>query len=631
MATKELEIQVRLRDLVTKNLTAIQSGFVKLAYRAKQALNSITSSISGLMRWIFSLKGALVGMATTGLVAGFINAAAGMETFRMQLQAVIGDQQRANAVFMELRDFAAKSPVGTEDLIEGYIMLRRIGVENLDVVIKKISEVALVSNRSVTETAQAFVSLEKETLRRLGIEIERTANKAVLSSGEGAKKITIQVNNSVSDIRKALIQIWTKQLPDAMALASNTFKGKMEGLKGSIQLLMADIGELYLPKIKEFVSTLDQFIQKHHNDILAFFSALPEIWDSVFRKLKEKFEIFRIEMSKYAFFNKDGKIDIANLQNVVDEADLREKVRNAQPNKSKYSYEMDTGVKQQEISLLDEISSIFDVHRIKIREKNNEIKKSIDLQSKENIAVSSGTEKVNEYLKKVQDVRKELQEGFSSGKYNFVEKTGFLSGIHRELADVKKAFTDWTAHGRLVVHNLAYGIKDSMAQSFADIIRGTKSVSEAFADMGNRILDVFAQLISEIAVQQSLGFLFGNISGWLPKPSGTGLIGNIFGMANGGVLAGGIKLFASGSPLVDRPTLGFVGEGKYNEAVIPLPDGRRVPVDMRGEQTQGGGNTIIVIQALDGSGIQRVIPQLVSALRKELKTNGSFRSDIKNV
>jgi tape measure domain-containing protein len=60
--------------------------------------------------------------------------------------------------------------------------------------------------------------------------------------------------------------------------------------------------------------------------------------------------------------------------------------------------------------------------------------------------------------------------------------------------------------------------------------------------------------------------------------------------ANGGVAGGGwkpfpVSAFANGG-MVKGPTLGLVGEGKYNEAIVPLPDGRSIPVQMRG----GGGS-----------------------------------------
>ena len=51
--------------------------------------------------------------------------------------------------------------------------------------------------------------------------------------------------------------------------------------------------------------------------------------------------------------------------------------------------------------------------------------------------------------------------------------------------------------------------------------------------------------------------------------------------ANGAVWKGGFQAFASGG-VVNQPTLGLVGEGKYNEAIVPLPDGRSIPVDFRG-------------------------------------------------
>jgi tape measure domain-containing protein len=67
-----------------------------------------------------------------------------------------------------------------------------------------------------------------------------------------------------------------------------------------------------------------------------------------------------------------------------------------------------------------------------------------------------------------------------------------------------------------------------------------------------------------------------------------GGFGKLFG-ANGGVAAGGwkpfpVSAFANGG-VVNGPTLGLVGEGKFNEAIVPLPDGRSIPVKMAGSQS----------------------------------------------
>jgi len=75
-------------------------------------------------------------------------------------------------------------------------------------------------------------------------------------------------------------------------------------------------------------------------------------------------------------------------------------------------------------------------------------------------------------------------------------------------------------------------------------------------------------------------------------------LGSIFGLANGGVLSGGFKAFASGGT-VTKPTLGLVGEGKYNEAIVPLPDGKSIPVIGATGSTE---NNITVNVTIDSDG-----------------------------
>jgi tape measure domain-containing protein len=87
------------------------------------------------------------------------------------------------------------------------------------------------------------------------------------------------------------------------------------------------------------------------------------------------------------------------------------------------------------------------------------------------------------------------------------------------------------------------------------------------------------------SVLMSLGGAVGGFAGFLKG-------------ANGGVAGGGwkpfpVRAFANGG-MVNGPTLGLVGEGKYNEAIVPLPDGRSIPVQMKG----GGGG---LREAMSGS------------------------------
>lgn len=79
-----------------------------------------------------------------------------------------------------------------------------------------------------------------------------------------------------------------------------------------------------------------------------------------------------------------------------------------------------------------------------------------------------------------------------------------------------------------------------------------------------------------------------------------GGIGGIAGLipqsgkaANGAVWKGGFTAFANGG-MVNGPTLGLIGEGRYNEAIVPLPNGRSIPVQFNGRSARdvmGNGNT----------------------------------------
>lgn len=133
------------------------------------------------------------------------------------------------------------------------------------------------------------------------------------------------------------------------------------------------------------------------------------------------------------------------------------------------------------------------------------------------------------------------------------------------------------------------------------LIDGTATAKEVFVDflksIGSALMQAAQQMIAQyIAI--GIARIFAGMGkapgggGGLPGFSMEGQLagGGIFSgagpfqFANGGIAPGGFKAFANGG-VVNGPTLGLVGEGKYNEAIIPLPDGRSVPVKMQGEQS----------------------------------------------
>lgn len=99
---------------------------------------------------------------------------------------------------------------------------------------------------------------------------------------------------------------------------------------------------------------------------------------------------------------------------------------------------------------------------------------------------------------------------------------------------------------------------------------------------------------------QGFGKLFQGIMPLLGKlfTGGLGMLGGFLGFANGGVAKGGFQAYANGG-IATKPTLGLVGEGRYNEAIVPMPNGKAIPVDMKGAGQQ---NNVTVNVSVDSQG-----------------------------
>ena len=121
---------------------------------------------------------------------------------------------------------------------------------------------------------------------------------------------------------------------------------------------------------------------------------------------------------------------------------------------------------------------------------------------------------------------------------------------------------------------------------------------------GTGLLGSVAGIFGNIDLTGALGSVFGTsgVGGWLSGLPST--IAGIFGFANGGVMTdyGPLKLnkYSKGG-IADSPQLALYGEGRKNEAYVPLPDNRSIPVTLNGGA--GGDNVSFNITVNDNSTI----------------------------
>ena len=98
--------------------------------------------------------------------------------------------------------------------------------------------------------------------------------------------------------------------------------------------------------------------------------------------------------------------------------------------------------------------------------------------------------------------------------------------------------------------------------------------------------------------------------------------GPLIPLATGGVVIGGLGRalpvhgYATGGPIVKGPHIAMIGEGRDNEAIVPLPDGRSIPVDMRGG---GGADISFTINAVDACGIDELLVERQDTIRNLIR------------
>lgn len=188
-----------------------------------------------------------------------------------------------------------------------------------------------------------------------------------------------------------------------------------------------------------------------------------------------------------------------------------------------------------------------------------------------------------------------------------------------------------------MLKNSATGIGEAFAQSFSSVLTGAESAKVAlgnfFSNIGKMFADMAAKMLAQWMVMKAVGLVaslfpgapaMGGANYFDPK-TGLGVAGPNFGLANGGVINGTfmpITPFAKGG-MVTGPTLGLVGEGRFNEAVVPLPDGKSIPVDLGGG-AGGDISTNIVVNVnngqaqsnVSGSGGNQLAKQLDAAVKE---------------
>jgi len=171
-----------------------------------------------------------------------------------------------------------------------------------------------------------------------------------------------------------------------------------------------------------------------------------------------------------------------------------------------------------------------------------------------------------------------------------------LLSIQLDTAKAKaEAMYSEMLEGTRLLSGAAQAFETSMTSAIEGIITGTMSLKDAFKSVATSILGALAKMISQMIVFRIMSSMF---PGMTQTPSYS-MMEMVPKGRYGGIMSDGKKApgYAVGG-VAKGPQSGYPAILHGTEAVVPLPNGKSIPVDMKG----AGQNNVTVNVSIDNQG-----------------------------
>lgn len=297
---KEAENAFRsLRDAANKN------GDLKFGSNFKNQLEKIGGSFSDVGKkastfWAMAGGAALGGLAT-GLLQGLsdkimdvgksaIQGAADYETMITAFTTALGSTKAATTELENLRAIAAKTPFSFEELSKSMLSMINRGFKPTEAQITSLGDLAASQAKSFDQLVEALLDAqtgEFERLKEFGVKA-KTVGDNVEFTFRGQTKTVAKTSDAIKDYVLSLGTV--EGVAGGMEAQTQTLNGMISNLKDNFSTVAVEVGQKFLPILKEIATNISNFLGSLDIDtIMAFFApikenllpALKEVWDAV--------------------------------------------------------------------------------------------------------------------------------------------------------------------------------------------------------------------------------------------------------------------------------------------------------------------------------------------------------------
>jgi hypothetical protein len=205
------------------------------AERANKRFNSMRTTVSNLTKSVIGLGAAYVGIdAAKSLVGGAIESASSLEGYRNTLNVVMKDQKKAAETMQWAVNFANKTPFETDQVVDATVRLQSYGLQAKKV-LPIVGDMAGVMNKDVMAAVEAVADAQTGELERLK---EFGITKAMIAKKAGAMYKNQEIINNKGQIvnqekfNNALFALMNDKFKGGMDIQAGSFKGTISTITG---------------------------------------------------------------------------------------------------------------------------------------------------------------------------------------------------------------------------------------------------------------------------------------------------------------------------------------------------------------------------------------------------------------
>jgi len=626
------EVEYRRHGKITKGI--FKGVSIEIVRDMNRSFNKMTTSSASFASKVKNLvprsisfvnvqmkKMGVFGVKAFNALGGAAQKAGKAMNAAMKATVILGIVQMVYDMFMSVLNAPATLMKNIDKLISG-IWNGFKGLVNL--VIGSINYVIEQMNRIPGVDIETLGLLETNTQLRLLQDTDlyewatgfEAARQVVLKFKDSLKDAKDAAQDSKKELRGILSGIRDREftgdltkagLQRATAVGSLGISGTLEGLldddfdagqkKEIIDEYIKELG----PSLAELSPRLLSYVREGNLKAIRELEAQSLSWTAGVNDLKEGIRELPTQISADNLLG--AEIYLKNLNDLAEQNDVLA-VKLGETAMSKYEFDQvfkDVGGTAGFLEQLTSLRMAIDTNRTELNQLNmekaklgmlppnlrQEFERRLDLEIQANNLekMRYDLQSRNRQLNLARGTEQEIviQQGIDKLQEQIaLEETKYDQNL--------KQFSNIAEIGMTVGNTL----ESSLNQAFTGIIQGTTSLKEAFKNLAKNVLQSLAQVIAKLLVTKILmstlgGTTFGNFLG-IPTSPVTA--------AKGGVFSEGKKMYATGG-IAKGPRAGYPAVLHGTEAVVPLPDGKSIPVQMSG---MGQNNNVTVNVAIDGQG-----------------------------